>query len=89
VSAAPTAAEVSRGAATAAVLARLLTPTVRAAMTFGSREAVAVSGVSAGAAALARDAVKAMALAKLKAAALRWPMPGAMASRWRAHGIFG
>ncbi|HEV3255739.1 MAG TPA: sigma-70 family RNA polymerase sigma factor [Gemmataceae bacterium] len=66
-SAALAAAEVSRGAASAAVVAGLVAPTVRAAMAFAARQ-TAAGGVSVEAVALAGEAVKCMSLAKLRIA---------------------
>jgi RNA polymerase sigma factor (sigma-70 family) len=62
------AAGVSRGDTSAALIARWLPATLEGALAFGSRE-TALGGISAGAAALARGMVKTMALAKLKIAA--------------------
>jgi RNA polymerase sigma factor (sigma-70 family) len=64
------AAEVSRDVASAAVVAGLAAPTVRGALAFAARPAVAGSGVPPGAAALARDVIQGMALANLKLGAL-------------------
>jgi len=63
-SAALTAAEVSRGAASAAMAAQLVAATARGAVLFATRSATA-SGVSAAAAALAGNVIKAMAIARL------------------------
>jgi hypothetical protein len=67
-SAALAAVEVSRGLVSAAVLARLLVPTVRGAIAFGARQEAA-RVVSAQATALAGELVNGMALARLKIAA--------------------
>ncbi len=63
-SAALAAAEVSRGAASAAVVARLVAATARGAMLFAARSTTA-GEVSAEAAALAGNVIKGMALARL------------------------
>jgi RNA polymerase sigma factor (sigma-70 family) len=57
--------EVSRAAASAAVVAQLVALTVRGAMAFGTRPRAVASGVSAQAAALAGETLRAMALARL------------------------
>jgi RNA polymerase sigma factor (sigma-70 family) len=66
-SAALAVAEVSRAAASAAVVAPLAALTVRGAMAFGARS-TAASGVSAQVAELAGETLRSMALAKLKIA---------------------
>jgi RNA polymerase sigma factor (sigma-70 family) len=68
-SAALAAVEVSRNAASAAVVAQLLIPTIRGAVAFAAGQTAAASGVSAQAAALAGDVLKGVALVKLKVAA--------------------
>jgi RNA polymerase sigma factor (sigma-70 family) len=64
------AAELARCAASAAVVARLVARTVRGALAFGARRTVVAEGVSAGATALARQTLRGMALAPVKAAAV-------------------
>ncbi|TMQ35120.1 MAG: sigma-70 family RNA polymerase sigma factor, partial [Planctomycetota bacterium] len=68
-SAALAAAELSRGAASAAVLARLAAATTRGALLFAARS-TAATGVSSPAAGLAGDLIKGMALGKIKTGAL-------------------
>jgi RNA polymerase sigma factor (sigma-70 family) len=60
------AAEASRGAASADVVAKLLTPTISGAVAFASGQAATANGISAEAAALAGQLLKGMTLAKLK-----------------------
>jgi RNA polymerase sigma factor (sigma-70 family) len=62
------AAEVSRVAAPAAVVAQLVACTVRGAAAFGARQVAAAGGVSEGATALAREAVKTVVPARRKIA---------------------
>jgi hypothetical protein len=64
-SAALAATELSRGAESAALLARLVAPTAQAAVAFAIHRSTA-QGISAGSAALAGDMLKGMALARLK-----------------------
>jgi RNA polymerase sigma factor (sigma-70 family) len=65
-SAALAAVEVSRGAASAMAVAQLVARTVRGAVAFGTGQTAGARGVPAGAAALAGQVVKGMALARLK-----------------------
>ena len=67
-SAALAAVEVSRGAASALTVARLVNPTVRGALAFAARQPQGGVGASAAATALAREALRGPALAKLGAA---------------------
>jgi len=63
------AAAVSRGDTSAAIIARSLPATLEGALAFASHDRAALGGISSGAAALARGMLKTMALAKLKIAA--------------------
>src|SRR5262249_25938557 len=69
-----------RGAGSAAVVARLVARTVVGAMAFGSRQAAAAEGVSAGAAALAREVVQVAVPARLKVAAALLVATGLLAT---------
>jgi RNA polymerase sigma factor (sigma-70 family) len=60
------AVEVSRNAAPAMAVARLVSRTVQGAVAFGTGQTAGAAGVSTGAAALAGQVVKTMALARLK-----------------------
>jgi RNA polymerase sigma factor (sigma-70 family) len=84
-SAALAAAEVSRSAASAAVVARLVAGTVRGAMAFGRNPRTGAGGISAGAAALARETLQGMAMAKLKAAAVLLLATGLLAAGFGIH----
>jgi RNA polymerase sigma factor (sigma-70 family) len=67
-SAALTAAEVSKGEAAAAIVARLAAATVRGALAFAARQPAATGGASTAAVALAGQTLKDMAVAKLQLA---------------------
>jgi RNA polymerase sigma factor (sigma-70 family) len=79
------AAEFSRDASSATPVARLAAPTVQGAMAFATRQTPAAGSVSTAAAGLARDAVKSMALAKLKMAAALLLVAGLLAVGWAAY----
>src|SRR5262249_32094671 len=86
-SAALAAAEISRSAVSAALVARLVAPTVQGAMAFVASPMTAASGVSAGAAALAGETLRGMALAKLKIAAGLLLPTCVLATGFGIHGV--
>jgi RNA polymerase sigma factor (sigma-70 family) len=79
------AVELSRGAASAALIARLADPTVLAALAFAARRTPTADGVSAKAIDLARHVIQSMALDRLKRVAMLLLAVGVLTVGWAAQ----
>jgi RNA polymerase sigma factor (sigma-70 family) len=79
------AAEVSRGAVSAAAVGQLVVRTVRGAVAFRAYQAVAAEGITSGAAALAAETLRAMARTRLKSAAALLVATCLLVTGWAIH----